>query len=45
MKRSGSMFESPEETVGETVEVVGGAEEGGGAKDVAANVTTLVESV
>ena len=35
MKQSGSVSESPEETVGETVEVVGGAEEEGGAEDEA----------
>ena len=45
MKRSGSAFESPEETVGETVEVVGGAEEEGGAEDKACSVTTLVASI
>ena len=45
MKRSGSSSESLEETVGVTVEVVGGAEEVGGAEDMAVSMTTLVESV
>ena len=45
MKRSGLASESPEEMVGETVEVVGGAEEVGGAEDATASMTTLVESV
>ena len=45
MKQSGSVSESPEETVGETVEVVGGAEEEGGVEDEARSVTTLVASV
>ena len=45
MKRSGSSSESSEETVGMTGVVVGGAEEVGGAEDVTAFVTTLVDSV
>ena len=45
MKWSGSASESSVETVGEMVVVVGGAEEVGGAEDVAASVTTLVASV
>jgi len=45
MKRSGSSSESSEETVGVTGVVVGGAEEVGGAEDVTAFVTTLVDSV
>ena len=44
MKRSGSSSESSEETVGERV-IVGGAEEVGGAEDMAVSMTTLVESV
>ena len=45
MKRSGSASESSVETAGEMVVVVRGAEEVGGAEDVAASVTTLVASV
>ena len=45
MKRSGSLFESSEETVGVTGVVVRGAEDVGGAEDVAASVMTLVVSV
>ena len=41
MKRSGSSVEA----VGVTGDVVGAAEEVGGAEDVAASMTTLVDSV
>ena len=45
MKRSGSSSESSDETVGVMEVVGGGAEEVGGAEDVAASVTTLVASI
>ena len=45
MKRLGSSSESSDETVGVMEVVGGGAEEVGGAEDVTAFVTTLVDSV
>ena len=45
MKQSGSSSESSDETIGVMEVVGGGAEEVGGAEDVAASVTTLVASV